>query len=194
MQMVEFDISPLSAIFLRYKITLMSVSHHMRMLFLHMCTCICRVESTSCFIFLNGGCLMASSTGSCLMDPTICCPKVVFWKQHKPPSESRGQCSVQSSSLHVKLSTEGYIHTLKSLTISLTGPYLISWWVEADLKGVGVRGVDSRIDSHILGVMSLRREERKSAKKQLLKKAHITITGLHNKSDENKSFLQFIII
>lgn len=59
---------------------------------------------------------------------------------------------------------------------------------------MGVRGVDSRIDSHILGVMSLRREERKSAKKQLLKKAHITITGLHNKSDENKSFLQFIII
>lgn len=172
MQMAGFDISPLSAIFLRYKITLlMSVSHHMRMLFfLHICTCICRVESTSCFIFLNGGCLMASSTGSCLMDPTICCPKVVFWKQHKPLSESRGQCSVQSSSLHVKLSTEGYIHILKSLTISLTGPYLISWWVEADLKGVGVRGVDSRIDSHILGVMSLRREERKSAKKTAVKK------------------------
>lgn len=65
---------------------------------------------------------------------------------------------------------------------------------------MGVRGVDSRIDSHILGVMSLRRKERKSKKKankkkrQLLKKAHITITGLHNKSDENKSFLQFIII
>lgn len=58
----------------------MPVSHFSACV-LHLCMCLCGVESTSCFIFFRGGCSMAHSIGSCLMDSTICCSKGTFWEK-----------------------------------------------------------------------------------------------------------------
>lgn len=55
------------------------------------------------------------------------------------------------------------------LTSSLRGPYLASCMARADLKGVGVRGDDSRMERQMFGVLNLREER----ERQMFVKPHL---------------------
>lgn len=102
-------------------------------------SCSCGVL-TSCLIFFSGGCSMAHSMGSCLMDSSICCPR------DPPVSPSPGQS--QRVGLLVSV----------VLTGNLRAPYLASCRAEADLKGVGVWGDDSMMERRMIGVRNLPKE------------------------------------
>lgn len=99
---------------------------------------------------------MAHSIGSCLTDLAMCGSRGAFYEHRVPPAP--GESRISARTHHQPRG--------RTLTSSLTAPYLDSCRHMADRNGVGVRAVDSSRQRRMFGVRNLIEREKTGLKKQ----------------------------